>query len=401
MIDRALLLWVVSTVLLFGGPDEYSDPALQPPPILTTPGAEYQDINRKFQGIPGIERARNGRLWAVWYSGDTREGPQNYVVLSTSADDGETWSGPGLVVDPPGFIRAFDAGIWHDPQGRMWLFLAQAVGHWDGRAGVWTIVTDNSHSERPDWSQPRRISDGVLLNKPLVLKSGDWLLPIMLWTKPPNLPFINERDKLNLSRDRVNALIHAPGNPRGANVFASTDRGSTFTFRGQAGFPDVDSSTEHMLIEREDNLWMLARTSYGIGSSSSIDHGRTWSKPQESGIPHPSTRFFVRRLSSGCLLLVKNNPPNGKDRSHMTAFVSDDDGRRWTGGLLLDERMNVSYPDGVQGDDGIIRVVYDRERFTMREILMAVFREDDVRAGKCVSPDARLSVVVNRAGPRE
>ena len=60
--------------------------------------------------------------------------------------------------------------------------------------------------------------------------------------------------------------------------------------------------------------------------------------------------------------------------------------------------MNVSYPDGVEGDDGLIRVVYDRERFTAREILMAAFREQDVRSGKCVSAGARLAVVVNRAG---
>ena len=84
----------------------------------------------------------------------------------------------------------------------------------------------------------------------------------------------------------------------------------------------------------------------------------------------------------------------------MTALLSDDDGRTWTGGLTLDERKNVSYPDGIQGRDGVIRVVYDRERFTEREILMAAFREEDVRAGKCVSADTRLKVIVNRAGPR-
>jgi hypothetical protein len=46
----------------------------------------------------------------------------------------------------------------------------------------------------------------------------------------------------------------------------------------------------------------------------------------------------------------------------------------WTGGLLLDERMNVSYPDSVQAPNLKIYVVYDhRGRFTAREILMAVF----------------------------
>ena len=93
-----------------------------------------------------------------------------------------------------------------------------------------------------------------------------------------------------------------------------------------------------MLIERRDStLWMLARTRYGIGSSVSAMAAHMVS-PRESGIPHPSTRFFIRRLQSGRLLLVKNSPPNGKDRSHLTALLSSDDGRTWTGGLLLDER---------------------------------------------------------------
>jgi hypothetical protein len=398
MIERRLLPWAVA---LFGftarGAD--LDPAMAPARIITAPGPEYADANRKFQGIPGIERARNGRLWAVWYSGDTREGPQNYVVLATSGDDGKSWSGPRVVIDPEGFVRAFDAGVWHDPQGRLWVFWAQAAGHWDGRAGVWAMVTDHSGSERPKWSPPRRISDGVLLNKPIVRKSGEWLLPIMFWPKPPNLPFINERDKLNLTAGQVQALVHDLGDAAGASVFSTTDRGRTFTRLGKADFSPADQPTEHMLIERTDGaLWMLARTKYGIGSSVSADGGRTWSEVRDSGIPHPSTRFFIRRLNSGRLLLVRNCPPNGKDRSHLTAFLSTDEGATWTGGLLLDERKNVSYPDGVEGNDGVIRLIYDRERFTAREILMAAFREEDVNAGKCVTTGPRLKVIVNRAG---
>ena len=34
-----------------------------------SPGPKYADGMRLFQGIPGLERARNGRLWAVWYAG--------------------------------------------------------------------------------------------------------------------------------------------------------------------------------------------------------------------------------------------------------------------------------------------------------------------------------------------
>ena len=351
--------------------------------VVTSPGPEYSEAQRRFQGIPGIERARNGRLWAVWYGGDTREGPQNYVVLATSADDGKTWSEPRLVVDPPGFTRAFDANLWHDPQGCLWLFWAEAAGHWDGRGGVWAITTNDSGSERPRWSAPRRIADGVLLNKPLVRRSGEWLLPIAIGTRPSNLAFINLRDQLGLSPDQITVLSHDLGGAKGADVFSSTDNGKTFRMVGQPPHSGDDAPGEHMLIERNDgSIWMLGRTRDGIGSSVSTDGGRTWSQVVDSGIPHPSTRFFIRRLGSGRLLLVRHAPPNGKDRSHLVAQLSGDDGRTWSDALMLDERLNVSYPDGVQGQDGKIYVVYDRERFTLGEVLLTTFREEDVPQGK-------------------
>ncbi len=54
-------------------------------------------------------------------------------------------------------------------------------------------------------------------------------------------------------------------------------------------------------------------------------------------MPHPTSRFFVRRLKSGALLLVKHGPLDKRvKREQLTAFVSDDDGKTWQGGLLLD-----------------------------------------------------------------
>ena len=71
--------------------------ALAAPPILMNPGPEYGDDTRLFQGIPGIERAPNGRLWATWYAGGDTEGPLNYCALATSGDDGKTWSTPTVI----------------------------------------------------------------------------------------------------------------------------------------------------------------------------------------------------------------------------------------------------------------------------------------------------------------
>jgi predicted neuraminidase len=346
--------------------------------IVASPGPEYADDTRLWQGIPGIERASNGRLWALWYSGGKTEGPGNYVVLVTSADDGQTWSGPKLVIDPGAPRRAFDPVLWHDPQGRLWLFWAQSVEWFDGRAGVWAITTSDSDSESPTWSEPRRICDGIMMNKPTVLSSGEWLLPAAVWKRALNLG--------------------VPGMPPDAYACCSVDSGASWEVLGAA---DVPGSTfdEHMIVDRGDgSLWMLVRTEYGIGESISIDRGRTWSPGQESSIPHVDTRFFIRRLASGRLIMVRHNPPDMKSRSHLTAYLSDDDGRSWYGGFVIDEREGVSYPDGLQSPDGSIYIIYDFERYGAKQILMAKLSEDDIVQGAPVSYKNRLRVLVNQAG---
>jgi predicted neuraminidase len=366
---------------------DIKNPALLAPTINTSPGPEYGDETRIFQGIPGIERAANGRLWVLWYAGgpdEPGEGPGNYVVLVTSDDDGETWSGPKLVIDPPGPVRAYDPCLWHDPQGRLWLFWAQSYNLWDGRSGVWAMVSENSGDENAHWSPPRRLCHGIMMNKPTVLSTGEWLLPASVWERAAT-----ERTPP--------AYRHDLGALRGANVIASTDLGATWSMRGQAFVPERVFD-EHMIVERRDgSLWMLVRAAYGIGESTSVDGGRTWSAGRRSGIPHVNSRFFVRRLRSGRLLRVAHEPPDGKTRSHLIARLSDDDGQTWYGGLMLDERAGVSYPDGVQSPEGAIYVVYDYARRADKTILLATFTEEDVVAGAWASRYARQRVLVNQA----
>ena len=155
---------------------------------------------------------------------------------------------------------------------------------------------------------------------------------------------------------------------------------------------------------------MLVRTTKGIGQSVSTDGGRTWGPGTiyMKGRQAANKRFFIRRLQSGALLMVRNNAPDGK-RSHMTAFISDDDGVSWQGGLLLDERES-SYPDGVQADDGTIYVIYDHQRYTLNRsgrrgvgsVVMAAFVEKDARAGRPITDKVRLrSVITQLRAPPE
>ena len=351
------------------------DAYLRAPGVLTRPGPEYADDSRRFQGIPSLELAPSGRLWAAWYGGGVGEDRDNYVLLATSGDGGNTWSPPTLVVAPDrdGPVRAFDPCLWHDPDGRLWLFWAQGYeGHTDERNGVWAITTAQSAIDNPVWSEPVRICDGIMINKPIVLSSGEWLLPVARWRREGS-----------------------------AQVFCSSDRGVVWGRLGQANVPEKKDRNcdEHMIVElRDGRLWMLVRATYGIGESVSTDRGRTWSPVKPSGIPHPTSRFFVRRLRSGNVLLVKHGPMDKRtERSHLTAYVSDNDGDTWRGGLPLDERAGVSYPDGVQAADGTIYIIYDYDRRGAKEILMATFVEDDILENSCAAGAARSRILVNKA----
>ncbi len=325
-----------------------------------------------FQGIPAIERAPNGRLWAAWYGGGVTEDKNNYIIVDTSGDDGRTWQ-RALVLDPDreGPVRAFDPCLWHDPQGRLWLFWAQRRA--DSQE-PYTLAIHTAESTRSNalWSEPLIVQDGIMMNKPFTDRSGRWLLPMAFWRADDS-----------------------------ARVVSSSDQGLTFKRIGAARIPkpgDRDCD-EHMIVQRQDgSLWMLVRTRYGIGESVSTDDGKTWSDVVPAKIAHPVSRFFIRRLASGNLLMIRHDPPNAaKARSHLKAFVSENDGVSWTGGLLLDERKNVSYPDAVQASNGLIYAIYDRERRHDKEILMACFREEDVKAGKLLTADARIRVCVNKA----
>ncbi len=369
---------------------EQLDKSLEPPVIETRPGPQYQDEARTANMIIGLAQTPGGRLWGCWVgNGDN---PNGYFLLATSDDGGTTWSTPRVVIDPTDppdtpQRRALVGNLWTDPTGRLWLFFDQSLGSFDGRAGDWAIRCDNPDADQPLWTEPVRIADGCTLCKPTVLSNGDWLLPVSLWPRELIKPAILKECHQDLDRIRM------------ANVFVSTDAGRTWSRRGGVAFPET-AFDEHMIVElRDGRLWMLARTKYGLGESYSADQGRTWSEPRPSKIQNASARFFIRRLRSGRLLLVKNGPVTERTgRSQMSAFLSDDDGATWSRRLLLDERDGVSYPDGFEDPTGLIHILYDRNRHTDGEILMAKFREADILAGELQSPDGALQMMVNKAG---
>ena len=127
----------------------------------------------------------------------------------------------------------------------------------------------------------------------------------------------------------------------------------------------------------------------------------------DTGWTKVSSRFHVRRLASGKLLLLHHFGTLGRD--HLCARLSMDDGRSWIGELILDGRDGVSYPDCTVDESGRIYCIYDHGRGSHlrsmrelvqedREILCASFTEAEILAGRIQTPESYLRRVISALG---
>ncbi|MBR5152161.1 MAG: exo-alpha-sialidase [Clostridia bacterium] len=355
--------------------------------MLITGKAELEKYSapyRLWQGIPAIEVTKGGRQFLAFYSGGVSEGIGNYAMLFRADDGKEFGDTPMLVAYQEGY-RCYDPCLWIDPLNRLWFIWSCAPEH-----SVWASICKDPDGPKMKFGKPFKIGTGVMMNKPIVLSTGEWMFPIAVWKKEPRSLGIQST---------------VPENERKAFVYKTIDQGKTFVKIGGA---DVTHRTldEHMLLEMKDEyLNMYVRTSYGIGVAHSYDRGKTWTHGTDSGIKSPSSRFFIRRLKSGRILLINHKDTN--ERDNLTAMLSEDEGVTWKYSLLLDERASVSYPDAVEAEDGYIHIVYDRERGSFsnslyevyssaREVLMAKITEDDIIRGVVQDKGSYLKRVVSK-----
>ena len=304
---------------------EFLERTFDKPVINHSPLPKYDYDHLDFGMTKGIERTPNGRLWSLWTGGG--DSSAAFLVVAYSNDDGENWTEPCLVIDPHDEQLPCDrcsrtACLWTDPRGRLWLFFHQTLEKFDGSCSNWYIRCDDPDADKLVWTEPAYVGIGASINKPIVLSNGEWMLPVSLWGRwYISKPFIH--------------CYHELDPIRGANVFVSSDQGASWGWRGCVIFPNSEFN-EHMVVEREDRMiWMLSRTKYGIGESFSTDFGRTWSKPRHSSIAHTtsneprgskSSRFHIRRLHSGRLLLVKHGTEISKGtekKESLAIFITE------------------------------------------------------------------------------
>lgn len=325
--------------------------------------------DRKFEQVPAVAATADGKqVFVAWYSGGAAPGPGNYVTLSVSQDLGKSWLNDQLVVYPRDkAYRLFDPTIWRDNNGKIHLFYGSAKNNllWDGFGGV-NSVEIKWDGNRISNSQPIRISDGVMSNKPVYLSSiKKTLFPVYI-----DKPILGTKSDKSFPQHGV-FIYSKSNNNLPLSAYASIQIDEELRIHDEPQLVEISEMGEYLA---------MLRTTKGIYYTKSSDFGKTWAKiqPFTASGPTTSSRFYLGKLSSGNLLLVSNNSTT---RNKMSAFLSKNGGKTWPHKLVLDERENVSYPDADQTSDGTIHVVFDRERTGAKDILYCRFTENDILNG--------------------
>lgn len=365
--------------------------------IVMNPGDEVSEKHRAWQGCPTIARTKGGRLFAGWYTGGLFEPCiHNYNVLIQSDDGGTSWSRPVMAIysDYDAMHRNIDIQLWVDDKNRLWVMWTHSPFYKDSgpatiRAkfdfayhkeftGVEALVCNDPDADELVWETPRVICDGFLRSKPMIRRNGDYVFPAYDW--------VNE--------DRYILRI-------------SKDEGETFEDVLAAPKPQNRVFDETMAYEIGNRLCIMARTNLGYYlESHTDDDGKTWSEPIEYQ-KAPSTRFYIGRLSTGQLVYVRSI--SDTKRQGIKICISEDNGETWPYELVLDTRENLSYPDLEEGENGVLYIVYDRERDNRlrldretwkseaaKEILLAKITVQDIYSGT-LGNDSYTAKVISKA----
>jgi predicted neuraminidase len=307
---------------------------------------------------------QNGDLYLVYYGGAGEYAVETAVYGARLKKGTTAWTAPEAIARDP-FRSLGNAVIWQAPDDLVWLFYVIRFGKTWSTSRIQAKV---SRDQAATWSDAFIITleEGMMVrNRPIVLNSGDYLLPIYHETG---------HDTEMVGPDSTSLFLRYS---RGTGEWKETGRIKSPTGNIQ---PAVVQLTDTHLIAycRRGGDYRPTKTGY-IVRAESHDGGTTWSEGRNSGFPNPNSAIEFLELRSGALLLVYNDSMT--QRTPLTAALSTDGDKTYPHRRnLADGRNSFAYPIGFQAADGRIHIVYTSDQRTV--INHAVFDEAWVKAGR-------------------
>lgn len=317
-------------------------------------------LTGKYKHPASFDQLQNGDLYLVYYGGDGEYAEGTAVFGSRLKRGDRTWSSPVKIASHP--FRSLGNGVvWQAPDGVVWLFYVTRYGEtWSTSRIAAKISRDNAQT----WSDsfPITFEEGTMVRShPIVLHSGDYLLPIYFetgnnteFTAPTTCSLFLRFDRAKRIWSESNRVHSRLGNLQPAAVQIDENHLIAYCRRGG----DYEPRKDGYLIRTESN-----------------DGGRTWSEGKETEIPNPNSAVDFIKLKNDHLLLVFNDSMN--ERTPLTVAISTDRGQTFSHRRhIIAGRGDFAYPTAVQTQDGKIHVVFTSDERTV--VRHAVFEEKDV-----------------------
>lgn len=306
----------------------------------------------------------NGDLYLVYYGGEGEYATDTSVFGARLKKGTNQWSTPVPIAHDP-FRSVGNGVIWQAPDGLVWLFYVVRYGEtWSTSRIQFKVSKDHAET----WSDASVLSmneGDMVRGRPIVLKGGDYLLPIYHETGhdpelvgPDSTSLFLRFHPASKTWTKIGPIRSPRGNIQPAVV--QLDDGRLIAYCRRGG--DYDPKTIGYIVRSE-----------------STDGGQTWSEGVDSQFPNPNAAVDFIKLRSGRLLLVFNDSMTG--RTPLTVALSSDQDRTWPVRRNIREgKGDFAYPIAFQARDGRIHVVYTSERRSV--VNHAVLDEDWILNGR-------------------
>lgn len=317
----------------------------------------------KYKHPASITELANGDLLVAYYGGGGEYEDDSKVWAMRRPAGAAEWGTPVVIADTP-FLAEGNPVVWQAPDGLVWLWFVQRYGEtWSDSRIHAKVSRDGAQT----WSDSFVVAfeKGMMVRaKPIVLNSGNYLLPIYHETG-------NDREVVG--SDTTSLFLNY--DPK-AHTFAESGR---ITSRIGNLQPSVAQIDDNYLIaycrraggyEPREDAWLVR--------SESRDGGKTWAEGTETKFPNPNAATDFMRLGSGSLLLVYNDSKT--DRSKLTLALSTDNDKTYKHKYQIPNKSDdLAYPYLIQGKDETIHLLFTDARAT---IYLASFKEADLLGKK-------------------
>jgi len=294
--------------------------------VLYNPG----DFGSANYRIPAVITARDGSIVAVTDRRKNNEGdlPQDIdIICNRSTDGGRTWGETFTIAQGTGYNHGFGdcALAWdNDTNGLIAVFV--------GGQGLWNSTPSNpirsymskSYDNGQTWSEPTDITDFIFGSNCVVPAHRNW-----------RASFFGSGNGLRTSTGRiifVAAIRETTAQSLNNYAVYSDDNGETWHVSGRASVGGDEAKVTELADGR---ILMSIRHAGKRWYNISEDGGETWmsSTSEWDDLIGPACNGDIIRYTSVNQGHAKNrllhSLPQGNERSHVTVYVSYDEGETW------------------------------------------------------------------------